>query len=103
MPKSDSTEILFGQPVDGETDVGRASRAGKEIEVVVFSGNSVLNPGSKTDRIESISRVPSPLAQDEVGTIRCIGLNYLQHVRGKKSKWPFRQYQPCSCTSLDPR
>ena len=45
--------------------------------VSVFSGKSVLNPGAKTDRIETISRLVSPLAQEEVGTIRCIGLNVI--------------------------
>jgi hypothetical protein len=66
---------LLGQPVDEEIDVGAAVRAGKEVHVAVFSGSSVLDPGLKTDRIETIDRILSPLAQEEVGTIRCIGLN----------------------------
>lgn len=41
----------------------------------VFSGSSVLNPGSATDKVEVIDRVLSPLDTNEVGTIRCIGLN----------------------------
>ena len=77
IPKSQGSTILLGQPVDGDIDVGAAIREGQEVLVSVFSGKSVLNPGAKTDRIEAISRLVSPLAQEEVGTIRCIGLNVI--------------------------
>ncbi len=67
--------MLIGQPVDGAIDVGVAVRKGEEVKVQVFSGSSALNVGSLTDRVEVIDRVLSPLTQEEVGTIRCIGLN----------------------------
>ena len=107
--------MLLGQPVDKEIDVGAAVRAGKEVQVSVFSGSSVLDPGLKTDRVETIERVLSPLAQEEVGTIRCIGLNVciqavmlsgrLALIRNstsntqRRSKWPFPQSQLYSCTN----
>ncbi len=72
--------MLIGQPVDSQVDVGVAVRKGQEVKVKVFSGTSALKPGSLTDRVEVIDRVLSPLAAEEVGTIRCIGLN----VREKK-------------------
>lgn len=75
VPKSQPSTILLGQPVDEELDVGVALKSGKEVLVHVFSGKSVLDAGSKTDQTESIERVLAPLAQEEVGTIRCIGLN----------------------------
>ncbi|KAF5671209.1 bifunctional 4-hydroxyphenylacetate degradation enzyme [Fusarium heterosporum] len=81
VPKSDSSTILIGEPSQEDVDVGLAIREGKDIDVNVFSGQSVLSPGSRTDRIESVDRILSPLAQDEVGTIRCIGLNYVQHAK----------------------
>lgn len=67
--------MLIGQPVDSRVDVGKAVRNGEEVQVQVFSGSSALNPGSLTDQVEAISRVLSPLAASEVGSIRCIGLN----------------------------
>ncbi|RKL13807.1 hypothetical protein BFJ68_g7038 [Fusarium oxysporum] len=75
------SSILIGEPVQASLDVGLASREGKDISVNVFSGRSVLSPGSRTDRTESVERLLSPLAQEEVGTIRCIGLNYVQHAK----------------------
>ena len=74
-PKGDAKAVLIGQPVDSDVDVGAAIRKGEEVKVKVFSGSSVLDPGSATDRVETIDRVLSPLSMEEVGTIRCIGLN----------------------------
>ncbi len=76
MHKSDSSAILLGEPVDSSVDVGAALRKGEEVKVKVYSGKSVLSPGSPTDKVETIDRVLSPLAEEEIGgSIRCIGLN----------------------------
>ncbi|RSH84085.1 hypothetical protein EHS25_005330 [Saitozyma podzolica] len=80
LPRSSSTPLI-GEPVNAEQDVGLASYAGETIEVDVFSGSSILNPGEKTGKKEVVERLLSPLAQNEVGTIRCIGLNYVNHAK----------------------
>ncbi|KUJ12527.1 uncharacterized protein LY89DRAFT_623706 [Mollisia scopiformis] len=87
IPKS-GTEACIGQPTDSELDVGAAIRAGKDVEVEVFSGSSALSPGSLTGKKEVIGKLLSPLAESEVGTIRCIGLNYVQHAREAKMAIP---------------
>lgn len=74
IPKSSSTPLI-GEPVNADLDVGLAAYESKPIEVEVFSGTSVLKPGEKTGKKEIVERLLSPLAQSEVGTIRCIGLN----------------------------
>ncbi|KAI1104106.1 hypothetical protein F4804DRAFT_352475 [Jackrogersella minutella] len=81
IPRREAAQPLIGQPVDGNIDVGKAVYAGEAVEVRVFSGASVLNPGSPTDKIEVISRILSPVSAEEVGTIRCIGLNYANHAK----------------------
>jgi hypothetical protein len=75
VPKGDDSKILIGQPADSSIDVGAAVRKGEDVQVKVFSGKSVLDAGSATGETASIARILSPLAQEEVGTIRCIGLN----------------------------
>ena len=75
VPKSDPYSILIGEPSQEDLDIGLATRDGKDVAVNVFSGQSVLSLGSRTDRTESVERILSPLAQQEVGAIRCIGLN----------------------------
>lgn len=83
-----SKSILIGQPTNRTLDVGAATLAGKDVEVEVYSGTSVLNPGSPTGKTELVGRLLSPLAESEVGTIRCIGLNYVQHARETKLPIP---------------
>ncbi|KAI8665753.1 hypothetical protein NCS57_00797600 [Fusarium keratoplasticum] len=79
VPKSSPSRVLIGQPLQKALDVGVAIRRGEPVLVDIFSGISILSPGKATGVIEIIDRILSPLAQEEVGTIRCIGLNYKQH------------------------
>lgn len=83
IPASDSSKVLLGEPVDPDQDVGLATREGKDVEVKVFSGSSALEPGQLTDKVEKVGRLLSPLTQEEVGTIRCIGLNVCRNLRKK--------------------
>ena len=41
----------------------------------MFSGKSVLGAGEPTGKKETIGKLLSPLTKEEVGSIRCIGLN----------------------------
>ena len=75
VPKSNPSSILIGQPVQEDLDVGVAVRNSYDVHVYVFSGHSILTPGKGTGKVEVIGRILSPLAENEVGTIRCIGLN----------------------------
>ncbi|PLB37297.1 fumarylacetoacetate hydrolase family protein [Aspergillus candidus] len=83
-PKSNPAKTLIGEPTDPQIDVGLALYQGKDVSVRPFSGNSVLSPGQKTETTENIGRLLSPLAQSEVGSIRCIGLNYASHAAEMK-------------------
>jgi hypothetical protein len=75
VPKSDTNKVLVGEPTDETLDVGRALRQGCRVDVLTWTGSSILEPGNRTDHVEAVDRVLSPLARHEVGTIRCIGLN----------------------------
>ncbi|OOQ91621.1 fumarylacetoacetate hydrolase family protein [Penicillium brasilianum] len=81
VPKSNPAKVLIGEPVDASLDVGLALYQGKEVAVRPFSGSSVLNPGQVTSSTETIERILSPLSQSEVGSIRCVGLNYVSHAK----------------------
>jgi hypothetical protein len=67
--------VLIGEPADSAVDVGAAVRKGEDVQVKVYSGSSVLDAGSPTGETAVIGRILAPLTQQEVGTIRCIGLN----------------------------
>lgn len=70
-----SSQPLIGEPCDELVDVGLAAYGSQPIEVEVFSGSSILQPGHRTGKKEHVKTLLSPLAAVEVGTIRCIGLN----------------------------
>lgn len=72
---SSQSSPLIGEPVDAELDVGLATYSSQKVEINLFSGRSVLSPGSKTGEKVTLGKLLSPLAKEEVGTIRCIGLN----------------------------
>ena len=88
VPKGDDSKILLGEPVDTSIDVGAAVRKGEDVSVNVYSGSSVLDAGSPNGETAVIGRVLSPLARKEVGTIRCIGLNYKKHAEEAKMSIP---------------
>lgn len=119
VPRSATSQILIGEPVNASEDVGAAIRAGKEVLVKLFSGTSVLSPGSSTDEVAVVERLLSPLAQEEVGTIRCIGLNVWAHSyihqchdlkligrstcsTQKRSKWTYLLSPRYSCMTASP-
>ncbi|KAL1297156.1 hypothetical protein AAFC00_004732 [Neodothiora populina] len=88
VPVGKPDAIFIGEPVDSDADIGLATYQGRQPEVRVYSGESALNPGSLTDKVEKIESVLAPLAQEEVGTVRCIGLNYKQHAEEVKMSPP---------------
>ncbi|KAK4243553.1 hypothetical protein C7999DRAFT_44663 [Corynascus novoguineensis] len=88
VPKGDDSKILLGEPVDNSVDVGAAVRKGEDVQVKVYSGKSALDAGSPTGETAIIGRILAPLTQEEVGTIRCIGLNYKKHAEEAKMSIP---------------
>ncbi|KAI1694098.1 fumarylacetoacetate (FAA) hydrolase family domain-containing protein [Ditylenchus destructor] len=79
VPKGFPSETLIAEPENHAIDVGLALYKGETVKARVFNGNSVLEPGAPSGEVVEIDRVLSPLTQAEVGTIRCIGLNYKEH------------------------
>lgn len=72
---SEGSKPVIGEPVDKQVDVGLSHFNGERVEVELYSGSSILSPGSKTGQKSIVGRILSPLDASEVGTIRCIGLN----------------------------
>jgi 2-keto-4-pentenoate hydratase/2-oxohepta-3-ene-1,7-dioic acid hydratase in catechol pathway len=87
-PRSNPSRIFVGQPVDPNIDVGLAVSKNEDVPVTLYSGTSVLAAGEPTPTTEIIGKLLSPLSQEEVGTIRCIGLNYVQHANEVKMAIP---------------
>jgi 2-keto-4-pentenoate hydratase/2-oxohepta-3-ene-1,7-dioic acid hydratase in catechol pathway len=74
----------------GASDIAQAKRA-KIITGDVFGKHEV------TDQIAEIRLLLSPLAQSDVGTLRCLGLNYALHAKETnlpEPKFPVLFYKP---------
>ncbi|KAI1656739.1 hypothetical protein F4813DRAFT_390446 [Daldinia decipiens] len=69
-------------------DIGNTVREGDTVQVWVFSGTSVLDPEEPNGKIEIIGRLLSPVPAAEVGTIRCIRLDYVSHAKEANVKVP---------------
>jgi hypothetical protein len=78
VSKSDPSRILIGQAIEQDLGVGTAVHRGEGISVSVFSGTSVVSPGEDSGHVEIVHRILCPLTQNEVRTIRCVGLNVSQ-------------------------
>lgn len=78
--KDASGRTLVGEPVDPDLDVGLASFAGSAFTANVYNCTSILDLGAKpTGEVVEVKTVLCPLEAAEVGSIRCIGLNYKKH------------------------
>lgn len=84
IPHQGSSPVI-GEPVDTDIDVGLATYKGEEVKVDVYDGSSILAPGKPTGRKAVVGRLLSPLAKEEVGTIRAIGLNVRQIQRSGRN------------------
>lgn len=58
----------------GVTDIGKAKQA-RIIQGQIFGNHEV------TDQVADIRLLLSPLAPEDVKTVRCLGLNYEQHAK----------------------
>ncbi|KAJ5585323.1 uncharacterized protein N7459_005123 [Penicillium hispanicum] len=67
----------------GVTDIARATQA-KVIQGDIFGQHHL------TDQIADVRLLLSPLARKDIGTVRCLGLNYEQHA--KESNLPIPTY-----------
>ncbi|KAJ6780376.1 hypothetical protein PWT90_03584 [Aphanocladium album] len=104
---SDDGRELCGEPDDANVDVGLALAGGQIVQVRVRDTASALSPGKFTGEVVSIRKLLSPIAPQEVGTIRCIGLNFKDHAAELNLPLPavpevFMKPAGCLNNPLDP-
>ncbi|EAU31679.1 conserved hypothetical protein [Aspergillus terreus NIH2624] len=77
--------VYYGDAIlpTGISDIARATRA-HVIQGDIFGQHRV------TDQVAEIKTLLAPLARKDIGTVRCLGLNYEQHA--KESSLPIPKY-----------
>ncbi|KAI8264976.1 Fumarylacetoacetate hydrolase domain-containing protein 2 [Colletotrichum sp. SAR11_239] len=84
-----------------DSEVGAALAASIPVPVRVFSGTSALDASAEpTQKFLNIQKLLPPLTRKEIGTIRCIGLNYRKHAKEMNLELPEHPtlfFKPASC------
>lgn len=79
---SETLQVHIGEPVDHALDVGLAFHRKETIKAyeIVSEMGSALDPGAQVSKtVLTVKQLLSPLTPDQVGLIRCLGLNYADH------------------------
>jgi 2-keto-4-pentenoate hydratase/2-oxohepta-3-ene-1,7-dioic acid hydratase in catechol pathway len=85
---AETSRVHIGQPIDANIDVGLASSHGKSILAYEIIG-SALDPAAQVSKnILTVKTLLSPLANEEVKVVRCLGLNYSDHAAEAKMATP---------------
>ncbi|KAI0144824.1 fumarylacetoacetate hydrolase [Pestalotiopsis sp. NC0098] len=98
---AEDNQEYIGEPIDADLDVGVSLASSQTVSVRVFSSSSALDLSAEaTSKVLTISRLLPPLSSREMGTIRCIGLNYRNHAREMNLALPDHPtlfFKPASC------
>jgi len=94
---AETAQVHIGEPVDKRLDVGIAYRERKSIKAYEILG-SVLDPAAQvTKNVLTVKELLAPLSREQLGIVRCLGLNYSDHAAEAKMqapKYPILFYKP---------
>ncbi|KAK2465966.1 hypothetical protein APHAL10511_001607 [Amanita phalloides] len=90
----ETSDVHIGQPIDPNLDVGLAAHQVREIT------GSALDPTAQlTDNLLTVKALLSPFSRQQVGIVRCLGLNYSDHAaeaKMAKPDFPILFYKPAT-------
>ncbi|CAL1700052.1 unnamed protein product [Somion occarium] len=94
---AETAQVHIGEPIDPKINVGLAFRQRKPIKAYEIVG-SVLDPAAEvTKKVLTVKELLSPLSREQLGIVRCLGLNYADHAEEAKMarpKYPILFYKP---------
>ncbi|KAI0072983.1 fumarylacetoacetate hydrolase [Panus rudis PR-1116 ss-1] len=95
---AETAQVHLGQPVDPKLDVGLAYHQKKPIKAYEILGSSALDPSAQvTKKVLTVKELLAPLSREQLGIVRCLGLNYADHAaetKMSKPKYPILFYKP---------
>ncbi|KAH7344068.1 hypothetical protein B0J17DRAFT_645228 [Rhizoctonia solani] len=82
-------KVHFGQPVDPKVDVGLEILKKHALKAHEISGSSILDPSARvTSKVLTVDALLEPVDPQQVGLVRCLGLNYKDHAAEAKMAIP---------------
>ncbi|KAI0775407.1 fumarylacetoacetate hydrolase [Irpex lacteus] len=94
---AETSLIHIGEPVDRHLDVGLAFAKNQTIKAYEIFGSALDTNARVTNRVLTVKHLLSPLTREEVGVVRCLGLNYADHAAEanmQKPAYPILFYKP---------
>ncbi|KAI0797150.1 hypothetical protein C8Q75DRAFT_823759 [Abortiporus biennis] len=94
---AETGQVHIGQPVDASLDVGLAAYQGRVIKAYEIIGSPFDTAAQVTKKVLTVKALLAPLSREEVGLVRCLGLNYSDHAaetKMAKPKYPILFYKP---------
>ncbi|CAI7579892.1 unnamed protein product [Penicillium bialowiezense] len=90
-------QIYYGDAIlpSGESNIAKATKA-RVIQGDIFGQHQV------TEQVAEVKLLLSPLSRKDIGTVRCLGLNYEQHAKESNlpiPKYPVLFYKPVTSIS----
>ncbi|KAI0268222.1 fumarylacetoacetate hydrolase [Gloeopeniophorella convolvens] len=76
---SETSQIHIGQPIDAQLDIGLAIASKKSVLAYEILGSPFDPSAQLTKNILSVKTLLSPLSREQIGLVRCLGLNYADH------------------------
>lgn len=97
-----SGKVYNGEPiVQNDEDVGELFESGK-LEAFVIEGNDVYDDCVVSQMRLRVRKLLGPLSEEQVPIIRCVGLNYMLHIKeaGRKPPpYPSIFFKPNTCVA----
>ncbi|CAE6366619.1 unnamed protein product [Rhizoctonia solani] len=82
-------KVHIGQPVDPKVDVGLAILEKHSLKAHEISGSSALDADARvTTKVLTVDTLLEPIAPEQIGFVRCLGLNYRDHAAEAKMTIP---------------
>ncbi|GJE84461.1 fumarylacetoacetate hydrolase [Phanerochaete sordida] len=94
---AETSQVHLGEPCDRWLDVGLAFHKKQTIKAYEIVG-AALDPAAQvTNNVLTVQHLLPPLTREEIGVVRCLGLNYADHAAEAglaKPQFPILFYKP---------
>ncbi|OBZ70072.1 Fumarylacetoacetate hydrolase domain-containing protein 2 [Grifola frondosa] len=94
---AETSQVHIGEPVDAKLDIGLAIQQNKPVKAYEIVGSALDPTAQVTKNVLTVKELLAPLAREEVGLVRCLGLNYADHAaeaKLAKPAFPVLFYKP---------
>ncbi|EMD40397.1 hypothetical protein CERSUDRAFT_80071 [Gelatoporia subvermispora B] len=94
---AETAQVHIGEPIDPKLDVGLASVQRKPIKAYEIVGSALSPAAQVTKTVLTVKELLPPLSKEEIGLVRCLGLNYADHAAEAnlaKPQYPVLFYKP---------